>query len=204
MANYVKPNGTLVNGALNTQRAIDEKLRKKPVIDLDKISTPNDNGMLVTSTNVKIKAKGGALIGMIQSFTVSESRNVSKLQSIGIEGVTQAVPENYKGGTINAQRVALYGSRIYDALKVEKYDTRMTQTAMNAGYDYNSDNNVFKTLKDQRYPFEIYVETAMNGDRSRVYTETYIDCWISSYRKNYQVSNITISEQVTIAYAEVL
>lgn len=189
----------VINSKLNTQRGIDKKLNKTPVKDLDltQIKTPNDNGMLVTSTNVKINgiAPNGTktMIGMIQSFSVSETRNVTKLQSIGIEGVTQAVPENYKGGTINAQRVALYGKRLYDVFRMEEYS--------------GEDGDVFKTLKQQRFPFEVVYETRRKGNEDgdgAIYTETYIDCWISSYKKNYQTSNITISEQVTIAYAEVI
>ena len=189
----------VINSKLNTQRGIDQKLNKTPVPDLDltQIKTPNDNGMLVTSTNVKINGIDPSgkkvMIGMIQSFSVSETRNVTKLQSIGIEGVTQAVPENYKGGTINAQRVALYGKRLYDVFRMEDYS--------------GEDDDVFKTLTQQRFPFEIVYETRRDGNKDgdgAVYTETYIDCWISSYKKNYQTSNITISEQVTIAYAEVI
>ena len=189
----------VINKKLNTQRGIDQKLNKTPVPDLDltQIKTPNDNGMLVTSTNVKINGIDPSgkkvMIGMIQSFSVSETRNVTKLQSIGIEGVTQAVPENYKGGTINAQRVALYGKRLYDVFRMEDYS--------------GEDGDVFKTLKQQRFPFEIVYETRRKGNEDgdgAIYTETYIDCWISSYKKNYQTSNITISEQVTIAYAEVI
>ena len=189
----------VINSKLNTQRGIDQKLNKTPVPDLDltQIKTPNDNGMLVTSTNVKINGIDPSgkkvMIGMIQSFSVSETRNVTKLQSIGIEGVTQAVPENYKGGTINAQRVALYGKRLYDVFRMEDYS--------------GEDGDVFKTLKQQRFPFEIVYETRRDGNKDgdgAVYTETYIDCWISSYKKNYQTSNSTISEQVTIAYAEVI
>ena len=189
----------VINSKLNTQRGIDQKLNKTPVPDLDltQIKTPNDNGMLVTSTNVKINGIDPSgkkiMIGMIQSFSVSETRNVTKLQSIGIEGVTQAVPENYKGGTINAQRVALYGKRLYDVFRMEDYS--------------GEDGDVFKTLKQQRFPFEVVYETRRDGNKDEdgaVYTETYIDCWISSYKKNYQTSNITISEQVTIAYAEVI
>ena len=200
----------VINSKLNTQRGIDQKLNKTPVKDLDltQIKTPNDNGMLVTSTNVKINGISPSgqkmMIGMIQSFSVSETRNVTKLQSIGIEGVTQAVPENYKGGTINAQRVALYGKRLYDVFRMEEY----TGEKRFGRDEYkNEDEDVFKTLKQQRFPFEVVYETRRDGNRDgngSVYTETYIDCWISSYKKNYQTSNITISEQVTIAYAEVI
>lgn len=179
---------------LNTQRGIDEKLLKKPYNDLMSVDNSDANGLAVTSTNIRIKAND-ITIGMIQSFSVSENRDVTKVQSIGIEGVTQAVPQNYKGGTIQATRVAMYGSRFYDAFKMEQYMGQQYE-----GY------NVFKTLKDQRLPFEIRVDQSMTngGENGKQYTETYIDCWISSYKKNYSVSNITISESVSIAYADCL
>ena len=179
---------------LNTQRGIDEKLLKKPYNDLMSVDNSDANGLAVTSTNIRIKAND-VTIGMIQSFSVSENRDVTKVQSIGIEGVTQAVPQNYKGGTIQATRVAMYGSRFYDAFKMEQYMGQQYE-----GY------NVFKTLKDQRLPFEIRVDQSMTngGENGKQYTETYIDCWISSYKKNYSVSNITISESVSIAYADCL
>ena len=179
---------------LNTQRGIDEKLLKKPYNDLMSVDNSDANGLVVTSTNIRIKAND-ITIGMIQSFSVSENRDVTKVQSIGIEGVTQAVPQNYKGGTIQATRVAMYGSRFYDAFKMEQYMGQQYE-----GY------NVFKTLKDQRLPFEIRVDQTMTngGENGKQYTETYIDCWISSYKKNYTVSNVTISESVSISYADCL
>ena len=179
---------------LNTQRGIDEKLLKKPYNDLMSVDNSDANGLAVTSTNIRIKAND-ITIGMIQSFSVSENRDVTKVQSVGIEGVTQAVPQNYKGGTIQATRVAMYGSRFYDAFKMEQYMGQQYE-----GY------NVFKTLKDQRLPFEIRVDQTMTngGENGKQYTETYIDCWISSYKKNYSVSNITISESVSISYADCL
>ena len=62
---------------------------------------------------------------------------------------------------------------------------------------------VFKTLKDQRVPLEISVKTRMNGDTQQYYTETYIDCWLSSYSKAYSVGTITVAEQATIQYSDV-
>lgn len=181
--------------ALNTQRGIDDALLKKPYNDLMSVDNSDANGLAVTSTNIRIKAANGVTIGMIQSFSVSENKDVTKVQSIGIEGVTQAVPQNYKGGTIQATRVALYGSRFYDAFKMEEY----------MGEQYR-EYNVFKTLKDQRLPFEIRVDQSMTngGENGKQYTETYIDCWISSYKKNYTTSNVTVSESVSISYADCL
>lgn len=176
------------NTMLNTQRATENLTEKGYQNDLSKINSSNTNGLLQTYTNIFIRANN-TNIGMIQSFNVSESRTVNKLQSIGVEGVIQSAPQNTKGGSISAQRVALYGERLYDAFKID------------------TSSSMFRTLKDQRIPFEIQVLTT-NGIKSdgstSYYTETYVDCWLSSYKKSYTVSNITVSEDVSIAYADVI
>lgn len=183
----------MASNKLNTQRGIGENLLKKPYNNLQEINSPNANGMLVTSTNIRLKAND-VTIGMIQSFSVSQSRDVTKLQQIGAEGVAQAVPQNYKGGTLQCSRVALYGSRFYDAFKMEEYSGEDTKDIC------------FKTLKDQRLPFDVvYEQSATNqGLEGKMYRETYISCWLSSYKANYTVSNITVSENVSIAFADVI
>lgn len=183
----------MATNKLNTQRGIGENLLKKPYNNLREIDHANANGMLVTSTNIRIKAND-VVIGMIQSFSVSQSRDVTKLQQIGAEGVAQAVPQNYKGGTLQCSRVALYGSRFYDAFKMEQYSGEDTK------------DTYFKTLKDQRLPFDVVYEQSAsnNGQMGPQYTETYISCWISSYKANYTVSNITVSENVSIAFADII
>lgn len=177
-----------INSKLNTQRA-SSILDENQNIGVDKVSDKHTpiKGLITSSTNIKIKCNG-KLVGMIQSFNVSENRNVNKLQSIGVEGVVQAVPGNTTGGSISAQRVALYGERIYDALGIE---------------GWNGDSKkLFSTLKDQRLPFEIFVEiNTPEGMPS--YVEVYQDCWISSYKKSYTVQNVTVNEDVTIQYATV-
>ncbi len=176
------------NTMLNTQRATMNLTEKGYQNNLSKIDSANTNGLLQTSTNIYLRANN-INVGMIQSFNISESRSVNKLQSIGVEGVIQSVPQNTNGGSISASRVALYGERLYDAFKID------TTAPM------------FKTLKDQRIPFEVQALTVsgMKSDGSAsYYTETYVDCWLSSYKKSYSVSNITVSEDVSIVYADVI
>lgn len=78
-------------------------------------SSSNDNALLQTSTNIFVYANGG-IVGMIQSFRVSESRGINKLQAIGYEGVVQAVPSNTNGGQLDISRFALYSSNLWAAL----------------------------------------------------------------------------------------
>lgn len=189
---------TSTNTFLNTQRATMNLTERSYENDLNQIDSSNTNGLLVASTNIYIKANG-VNVGMIQSFSVQENRAVNKLQAIGQEGVCQAVPQNTKGGQITASRLALYGERLYDAFQI--------QNTSSASVGSTTGKNLFKTLKDQRIPFEIQVSTVAAGSsegETSYYHETYVDCWISNYRKNYTVQNITVSEEVTIMYADVV
>lgn len=178
-----------INSGLNTQRASSLLNRSQNIgIDNDIAGTDNSvKGLAAASTNVKIRCNG-RVVGMIQSFNISEARTVNKLQSVGVEGVIQAVPSNTNGGQISAQRIALYGERIYDALGMDKWS--------------GESKKLFSTLKDQRLPFEIEVKTE-TPDGMPSYIEVYQDCWISSYKKSFTVQNITVSEDVTIMYADV-
>src|SRR5574344_391530 len=195
------------NTSTNTHRATRNDIRvanntMKPL-------SSNDNVGAMTSTNIFIYSNG-CIVGMIQSFSVNETRNVNKLQAIGWEGVVQAVPSNSNGGTLNVNRIALYESTIWNALGLttsgvpfnevgsKVYDSKdgtnqnwdaATVKSESDGYKTKT-RLVFKTLKDQRVPLEIQVKTRREGSDDVYYVETYIDCWIQNYSKAYQVSNI--------------
>lgn len=185
-------------------------------------TTPSANGLVQTSTNIFIYANGGA-IGMVQSFSVSESRNINKLQSIGYEGVVQAVPSNTNGGQLSVTRMALYGSNIFRALGLtstghngspfgykintsgstdDTSDKNDTAPEMSDIGDGTSANFVFRTLRDQRVPLEIVIKTKMDGE-NQFYEERYVDCWLSSFSKSFTVSQITVAENATIQYGDV-
>ena len=218
------PNYTNVNTNLNTQRANQNGIRQSNY-DLNP-TTAESNGLLQTSTNIFIYAND-SVVGMIQTFTVTENRPLTKLQAIGYEGVVQNVPGNTDGGTLNVTRLALYESSMWNALGMTNTGTpynpigSKVHNATNNKYDYSFLNNpidsnmaisknssqIFKTLKDQRTPFEIQVKTRRKGADAGAaddyYVETYIDCWLSSYTKAYAVGTITVSETATITYADI-
>jgi hypothetical protein len=208
------------NTSTNTHRATRNDIRvanntMKPL-------SSYDNAGAMTSTNIFIYANG-CIVGMIQSFNVSESRNINKLQAIGWEGVVQAVPNNTNGGTISVNRIALYESSIWNALGLttngvpfnevgsKVYDSKDgtsntwdAPTVKSEADGYKTKTRLtFKTLKDQKVPLEIQVKTRREGSDDVYYVETYIDCWIQSYSKTYSVQNITVAEQATISYADV-
>ena len=230
MANYTgkaNPNkdqehSYLYNHKLNTHRATRNDI--KPHNNTFTPLTADTNGLAMTSTNIFVYSNE-TLVGMIQSFSVKESRTIDKLNAIGVEGVIQAVPQNSNGGTLDVTRIALYSSNLwaslgltttgggYDASGSKVYNGDTEATWDKADYDINNSDSgktiskgsriLFKTLKDQRVPLEIKVKTPMDGKADVWYTETYIDCWLSSYSKSYDVGKITVAEQCSIDYADV-
>ena len=215
----------IANISTNTHRATRNDIRTAE--NNFNPQTAFDNSLIETSTNVFVFANGG-VVGMIQSFSVSENRNINKLQSIGYEGVVQAVPENTKGGTINCSRIALYENQIWNALGLTTSGRAFTEVgakvfdATNEGpaggndwdkssiasstgdksYKTNT-NYLFATLRQQKVPLEIQTKTKANGGQEVYFVETYIDCWLSSFKRTYSVSSITVAEDVTIAYADI-
>ena len=200
----------------NRIRTAENKLKPKDSFD---------NGKLQTSTNIFIYAND-AVVGMIQSFSISESRTINKLQAIGWEGVVQSVPSNTNGGQLQVSRIALYESNLWNALGLttdaiplnklgslglrqptatrEKWDLPEPEKADRG--KVTSSRMVFKTLKDQRTPLEIQVKTRRTGTGAGAdafYVETYIDCWLSNYSKSFNVGTITVAEQATIQYSDV-
>jgi hypothetical protein len=184
---------------------------------------PFDNAMAVTTTNVFVYSNG-CIVGMIQSFQVNEQRTINKLQSIGWEGVVQAVPSNTNGGTLTVSRIALYESQLWNALGLtttgvpfnevghknypskDPYDAASWDTPNHAFENDGSKTKtrlIFKTLKDQKVPLEIQSKIRREGSEDLFYIETYIDCWIQNYSKSYTTNQITVAENATISYADV-
>ena len=218
--------GMYANTSTNTHRATRNDIRTAE--NAFNPQTSFDNSLATTYTNVFIFANG-SIVGMIQSFTVTENRNINKLQAIGWEGVVQAVPDNTKGGTLNVSRIALYesqiwnavglttsgrpfneiGAKIYDAENegaIETNEWNKSSVAPDSidGRAYKTKTNyIFNTLKNQRVPLEIQVKTRAHGQQENYWIETYIDCWLSSFRRSYNVGTITVGEDITIAYGDV-
>jgi len=208
------------NTGLNTQRGFENEIH--PAEYGLNPTSGSSNSLLQTSTNIFVFANGG-VVGMIQSFSVSEARTINKLQSIGWEGVVQAVPSNTNGGQLSVSRLALYESSLWNSLGLTvdgvPYSPLGSKVFMGNSTDPNnwdqstatnapngqqvSGRLIFKTLKDQRVPFEIQVKTTRVGDGTDWFIERYIDCWLSSYSKSYTVQSITVAEQATIQYADV-
>jgi hypothetical protein len=171
---------------------------------LDDSGNPQGGKLATTSTNINVKSNG-MRVGFIQSLTPSENRDIVKVQELGTEGVVQSVPQNTDGGQLQVERLAVYNADLFNSLGLTdsgKFTNRSGSTSGTTG------SNPFKTLKHQRVPLEIVVETTLppnshDGSGGEKYKETYVDCWLSSYQKTVSADQITVSEQATIQYSDV-
>lgn len=145
------------------------------------------NNLAITSTNISIFCND-MKVGFVQSFSPQETRTITPIQELGTEGVVQMVAGNTNGGTISVSRFAIYNSNLFNALGITPTGKSVTQ-------------NPFKTLKDQRVPFEIQVKT--NKADGSYDVETYIDCWLTNYSKTIAAQTITINETCSISYSDV-
>lgn len=167
----------------------------------------NKNTLAITSTNIEVFSNG-MRVGLIQSLTPSESRTIVKLQELGTEGVVQSVPSNTNGGQLAITRFAIYNNNLFNSLGLTRDGKFTTDNLGSTSKDnkYKTFANPFKTLKDQRVPLEIQVKTKMpsDSDETSYLIETYVDCWLSTYSKSIAANTITISEQATIQYSDVI
>lgn len=187
--------GSKVNPGLNTQRASGM------------VGIGQDGGKLaVTSTNIEVRSNDQR-IGFIQTISPSETRDIIKVRELGTEGVVQSVAGNTTGGQMTVTRFAVYNSNLFNALGLTDEGRFLSRDEM-----ASKKVNPFKTLKEQRVPFEIKVITTlplMTGEgnnesfSTQQYTETYLDCWLSTYSKTIAANTITITENATIMYSDI-
>ena len=116
--------------------------------------------MAITTTNIQVFSNG-MRVGFVQSFNPSESRNITKVQELGTEGVVQAVPGNTNGGQLSISRFAVYNGSLMNAIGGTDTGKFVSTDEMYDG-NYSRSNgifsNPFKTLKDQRVPLEFKVK----------------------------------------------
>lgn len=103
------------NPVLNTHRMTRNDILPPAAKGELNPQSPTGDDLVMTSTNIFIYAND-SIVGMIQSFSISESRTINKLQAVGYEGVVQAVPSNTNGGQLSVSRMALYQSNLWNAL----------------------------------------------------------------------------------------
>jgi hypothetical protein len=163
--------------------------------------------LVVASTNISVFSNN-MRVGFVQSFSPSETRTITPVQELGTEGVVQMVAGNTNGGTISLSKFAVYNADLWNALGLTRTGkfTNYSDFQSSGKKDdtYQTYANPFKTLKDQRVPLEIKVETKQPGDENSIFTETYIDCWLTSYSKAISSQNITVTETCNMSYSDLI
>ena len=169
----------------------------------------DDNGdkLAVASTNISI-ISNNMRIGFVQSFSPSENRTVTPIHELGTEGVVQMAAANTTGGTISLSRIAVYNANLYNALGLTRTGKFVApdqrQSSGKKDSEYQTYSNPFKTLKDQRVPLELRVEQRKPSVDNSIYTETYVDCWLTQYGKTIAAQTITITETCSMTYSDII
>lgn len=154
---------------------------------------------IVTSTNIQIKINGQP-IGLIQSLRRDESRDVQRVMEIGTEGLVQLVPQNYQGGTLSVDALAVYGRLFFRAIRMKDWG---------APQSFIANYNPVGMLVQNRIPFTVEVLTRGRnhnkgpGSLGQI-REIFHGCFLTQYGKTVQISDVTVTETVQIAYARVV
>lgn len=151
-------------------------------------------GLAVQPYNIEIICNG-SVIGMVQSINPAETRNVNKIQAIGVEGVVTSVPGNYTGGTFSTPMIEIYDQAAMEAWGIVDEGGRV-RGGLRALPRVIS-------LKQQRRPVDINIITYTPVEGAE-YIETYLNCWITSYGRTIQVGNNTIGINVSWTYDDVI
>jgi len=126
------------------------------------------------STQIVVKV-GSDTVGALQSIEVRQSRQLTRVVELGLDGVLEIVPTKCAEVQLSVQRV------VFDRLRLPE--------AFERG---------FLNIKSQRLPFDILVIDQMGGDGELAVTHTYTNCWFQDYSTPYKADNYIITESATI------
>jgi hypothetical protein len=147
-------------------------------------------GMTTHPTNIEILINGSR-VGMIQSFSPSESRNVTPIMALGVEGVVTSSVGNYSGGTFSTPMIEIYDQTSLAALGVVDQGGRDPGGLRQL--------TISKALYQQRIPVDIRAVTYTPAIGAET-IDTFVNCYITSYSKSISISASTISVGVSWRY----
>jgi hypothetical protein len=148
------------------------------------------------STQIIIKAQGYDNqwydVGAIQSFQVSESRNINPLQEVGTDGIIQLHPSGASPIQLSVTRAI--------------FDYQRMTAAFQRGFHH---------VMSQRFPFDILVmdynpyvfkDRTLNFDQARTASipagrtirTRFINCWFSANAYTYSATEYQIVENATL------
>jgi len=146
------------------------------------------------SINAKARKDDGTFdksieIGVIQSISPSENRDVSSHWTLGgtdPEEPKVLIPGLVTGRTLSVRALALFKNSILNQL------------------GYTTEAFMF-SLSQQKYPFDIQVTKVKAGDSNQSYCITYRDCYINqwSYDQDISREEVVIVENATVTFRTV-
>jgi hypothetical protein len=183
-------------------------------------TTPNTRSVVSSKNKIYAPAAGTAQrlqIGAMTTFSVSESRAVDPIRSLGHgDTIAELVPSATEPISISVERTMMYLSNVYQAF------------GYNAGID-----GIVRSLKHHRWPFDIKQEIVfselVNGEvtstpratsaapavatatRFSDYTgqgifalvTMYEACWMNDYSADYPAEGTAVAESVSIMVTDV-
>lgn len=150
-------------------------------------------GLTTHPANHQIISRGN-VVGLVQSFGPNETRTVSPVMGLGVEGVVTSAVANYSGGTFNTPLI-----QIYDITPLEAFGI----IDRGGGIGGLRQLPQLKSLYQQREPLDIrsVLQTPNEGEQI---IETYRNCWITSYSKTINVTGATVGVNVGWRYEKVI
>lgn len=124
------------------------------------------------STQIIIKVKGVA-VGALQKLSVSQGRNLYRVNEIGTDGCVEIVPKESTTFDLSADRI------VFDNLRLPEAFSRS-----------------FRFINAQRIPFDIEIyDTSVAGTPVVM---KYVNCWFTKYDTPYTSENYIITETAQI------
>ncbi len=122
------------------------------------------------STQIIVKV-GNVTVGAIQELTLTQTREISRWEEIGTNGIVDSHPQHAAKINLSVNRMVFDQMRLTESL------------ARN-----------FINIQAQRFPFNI--EIVDSGAKNTVHT--YHNCWFNSYSTPYRASDYIVTETAAI------
>lgn len=171
-------------------------------------TSPQTRSVVSTKNRIWAPAAGGQVmlqIGVMSSFSPSESRNVETVRGIGYgDQVAELIPGVTDPMTISVTRTALYLANVYQVF----------------GYNAGT-SGLVRSLKHHKFPFDIkheilFSDIAENAQATNVQSVglpggqnvnaliTFFEgCWMTSYSTDYTADTAMVQEQVEIMVTDI-
>jgi hypothetical protein len=141
---------------------------------------PSSGSILDSSTRTGLSTQiiimvNNEPVGAVQTFSVSQSRQTTRVKEIGLDGTVEVVPSSVVEISVSASRI------VYDGLSITEAFARG-----------------FRNIQAQRIPFDIVVIDQYTGTGNDAVITTYRNCWFTSISKAYSADDFIVTEDVDI------